>query len=126
MAFFLFGRGVFALLNLDSEQLALIIPFVDRRADIQAFVALQTNQWASEQCGKGLGDLGLSHAGLALHQQRPLQFGEQQQGGRQIGLGHVTRLLETGLELGDGGHNTSGRSGDRRRPFPAQKRLWNL
>ncbi len=79
--------GAFA--RLDGEQLALIVPLVERGVLVEALVALQADQLGLVHGGERLGDLGLADAGLALEQQRPLEILHQPQRGRDVAVGDV-------------------------------------
>ena len=87
-----------ALARLDGEQLALVVPLVERGVLVETLVALQPDQLGRVDRGERLGDLGLADAGLALEQQRPLEEIHQPQRGRQIAVGDVADL---GKALGD-------------------------
>jgi hypothetical protein len=50
------------------EQLTGVVPFVDGLGNVDALVALQADQLAAGPAAENLGDLGLSHARLALEQ----------------------------------------------------------
>ena len=54
--------GARALARLDRQQLALIVPFVERRAGVEPFVALHADELAAVHRGERLGDLGLADA----------------------------------------------------------------
>ena len=58
--------------RLDGEQLALIVPFVQRGVLVEALVALQADELRAVHGGERLRDLGLADARLALEQQRAL------------------------------------------------------
>ena len=62
-----------AFARLDGEELALVVPLVERGVLIETFVALQADQLGAMHCGKRLGHFGLADARFALEQQRPLQ-----------------------------------------------------
>ena len=62
----LVGARRLVLARLDGEQLALVVPLVDRGIGVEAFVALQADQAGAEDGGQGLGGLGLADAGLAF------------------------------------------------------------
>ena len=78
-----------ALARLDGEQLALIVPLVERGVLVEALVALQADQLGAVHGGERLGDLGLADAGLAFEQQRPLEEFHQPQRGREVAVGDV-------------------------------------
>ena len=79
--------GAFA--RLDGEQLALIVPLVERGVLVEALVALQADQLGAVHRGERLGDLGLADAGLAFEQQRALEELHQPQRGRDVAVGDV-------------------------------------
>ena len=84
-----------ALARLDGEQLALIVPLVERGVLVEPFVALQADQLGAVHGGQRLGDFGLADAGLALQQQRPLEEIHQPQRGRDVAIGDVADGGET-------------------------------
>ena len=57
----------------DRQQLALVVPVVDRVVEVDALVALQADQPRARRRGERARDLGLADAGLALEQQRLLE-----------------------------------------------------
>ena len=58
-------------LHADLDHLRGVVPLVDRRRDVEAFIALQADQPAAERARQHLGDLGLADARLAFEEQRP-------------------------------------------------------
>ena len=61
---------------LDSASLILdhlprVVPLVDRRRDVEALVALQTDEAPAERARQHLRDLGLADARLAFEEERP-------------------------------------------------------
>src|SRR5208282_1242969 len=78
-----------AFAGLDGEQLALIVPLVERGVLVEALIALQTDELGAVHRGERLAHLGLADAGLALEQQRPLEEFHEPQGGRDIAVGDV-------------------------------------
>ena len=62
----------------DGDHLRGEVPFIDGGGGIQAFIALQADQAATEGGGDGLGDLGLAGAGLAFQKEGPAQFQRQE------------------------------------------------
>src|SRR5262249_54822740 len=90
--------GVLALAHLDGEQLALIVPFVQRGVLVEALVALQPDQFGAVYRRQRLADLGLADAGLALQQQRPLEEIHQPQRHGKIA---VSDIADPGESLGD-------------------------
>ena len=87
-----------ALARLDGEQLALIVPLVERGVLVEPLVALQADQLGAVHGGERLGDLGLADAGLAFEQQRPLEELHQPQRGRDVAVGDVA---DRGEAVGD-------------------------
>ena len=92
----------------DLDHLAGIVPFVDRRGDVEPFVALQPNQPALQSGRQHLGDLGLADPGLAFEKQRPAQMQRQMHRRREAAVGDVIgaaeqrqRVVDRGRE---GGH----------------------
>ena len=85
------GIGVFAdpLAGFDREQLALIVPLVERGVLIEAFVALQADQFGAVHGGERLADFGLADAGFAFEQQRPLEEFHQPQRGGDVAVGDI-------------------------------------
>jgi hypothetical protein len=71
----------------DLDHLPRVVPFVDRRSDVQPLVALQADQRAAERRGQHLGDFGLADAGFALEEQRTAhaQREEHRRGERALG-----------------------------------------
>ena len=54
------------LVGLQSQQLLLVVPLVERAGLVEPFVALQADQFGVQKFGEDLGDLGLAGAGGAL------------------------------------------------------------
>ena len=66
------GVGLVAAMRLDRQQLALVIPFIQRRRLIEPLIALQPDQFGAVHAGQRFCDLGLADARLAFQQQRTL------------------------------------------------------
>ena len=95
----------------DLDHLPGVIPFIDRRRDIEAFVALQANQRSLQRRGQHLGNLGLAHARLALAEQRTAQLEGEIEDGGEAAIGDVVAALQkfdSGIDGGrrGGGHAT--------------------
>ena len=73
----------------DRDHLCGVIPLIDRRRDVEAFVALQPDQPAAERRRQHLGDLGLADAGLAFEKQRPPHLERQKQHRRQRAVADI-------------------------------------
>ena len=90
----------------DRHHLRGIVPFVDRRRDVEALVALQADQPAAERGGENLGDFRLADARLALEKQRPAQSQAQEDDGRQRALrdigGAASSASVSSIEAGGG------------------------
>ena len=64
------GRRALRLGEPDREQLARVVPLVERLRRVDPLVALQADQGCVEHEGERFGGLGLADARLALEQQR--------------------------------------------------------
>ena len=73
----------------DMDHLLRVVPFVCGRRQIQPLVALQPNQRSSQPCGQRLRDLGLTHPGLALKQQRAPQLQRQKERRAEPDISHI-------------------------------------
>jgi hypothetical protein len=89
----------------DGEQLAPVVPVVDRVVEVDPLVALQPDQASAGGARQRPRDLGLAHARLALQQQRLLELGGEVDGRRQAPVGEVA--------LAGQGPRDVGRSGER-------------
>src|SRR5262245_38047586 len=92
--------GIFAsaFARLNGEELTLIVPLVECGVLIEAFVALQTDQFSTMHGSERLCDLGLADTGLTFEQQRPLQVLHEPQCGRDIA---VSNVAGSGQAVGD-------------------------
>ena len=88
-----------ALARLDGEELALVVPLVERGVLVEALVALEADQLGLVDRGERLRHLGLADARLAFEQQRALEELHQPQRGREIAVGDVADLAEPGGDL---------------------------
>ncbi len=84
-----------AFARLNRKQLALIVPLVERRVLIEAFVALQTDELGLMHSGERFRHLGLSDASFALKQQRPLEILHQPECSCDIAVGNVANRGQT-------------------------------
>ena len=96
----LLGHGAL-LRRPDVEQLARVVPLVDGVGDVEALVALQTDQPRAERSGERLRRLGLADPRLALEQQRLLEAQGEEQRRRQPPLGQVGGPAAGLLQLAD-------------------------
>ncbi len=97
-----------AFTRLDGEELALIVPLVERGVLVEALVALEPDQLGPVDFGERLGDLGLADARLAFDQQRPAEEIHQPQRGRKIAVGDIADLGEASGDVFAGqGHGRS-------------------
>ena len=107
-----FGRRTALLPEPDREELPRVVPFVKGGVRVESLVALEPDEFGTRGCGEDLGDLRLPAAGLALHEDRLLQFGGEEDRGREGALGDVVLPLHRG-EHGidgipdDGGHGAA-------------------
>ena len=83
LRFALFERGAPGLAQARAQHLARVVPLVQRRHRVEAFVALQPNQPRAQHLGEDLGALGLADAGRAFDQQRLLEREHDLQRGRE-------------------------------------------
>ncbi|ANK72489.1 hypothetical protein FA04_07550 [Ensifer adhaerens] len=86
----------------DFEHLRRIVPLVDRRGDVETFVALQPDQRPVERLGQNLGDLRLADAGFALKKKRALHPECKKQHRRQRRAGEIIMCLQQCHRLFDG------------------------
>ena len=66
-----------ALGGAQREELARVVPVVERLVDVDALVALQADEARAGRAGERLGDLRLAHARLALDEQRQAELGRR-------------------------------------------------
>src|SRR5262249_13661989 len=71
-----------------------IIPFVNRRGDVEPLVTLQPDQSALQRRCQYLGDLGLANPSLTLEKQRPVKVERQMDCGREAAIGDVIGAAE--------------------------------
>jgi hypothetical protein len=76
----------------ELQQLTGIIPLVERMADVQAFVTLQTDQIGVERRRRGGSERRLADAGFALQKQRPLETKRQKQRNRKASVGDIVLI----------------------------------
>ena len=92
-----------SLLHADLDHLGGIVPLIDRRGDVQAFVALQADQPATERTRQHLGDLGLADTRLPLEEKRAAHLEAEIEHRRQrafcniVGAGKKLHRLVDGL-----------------------------
>ena len=82
----------------DAEQLARIVPLVQRLGRVDPVVALQADQRRVEHRGQRLAGLGLADPGLALEQQRLGQPQAEEHRGREP---LVDEVVDGGEPLGE-------------------------
>ena len=78
----------------DAEQLARVVPLVQRLGGVDPVVALQPDQRRVEDRRERLARLGLADAGLALQQQRLRKAEAEEHRGRQALVHEVVHLRE--------------------------------
>ena len=100
--------AAFAFRCAHVQELGRVVPFVQGLALLQAVVALQADQAAFQHLGKRLGQRRLSHAGLALQQQRALQLERQEHGRGQPPVGKIAHALQGRHQGVDGGQRRRG------------------
>ena len=95
--------GAFGFGDANGDHLRGVIPFVDRRGDVEAFVALQPDQPAAERGREHLGDLGLADAGLAFEENRPAHLEREVEHGAERAVGEIIGLgeeIDRGVDRG--------------------------
>ena len=85
----------------DGEQLARVVPLVQRLGGGDALVALQPDQRGVDRRGQGLGGLGLAHPWLALEQDRLPHPDGQEESGPELVAGQVADRLQGGVQVAD-------------------------
>ena len=96
----------------DREQLARVVPLVQRLARVDALVALQPQQRRLQHARQRLGGLGLADAGLALEQDRLRQPDREEQRGGEPAVGEVVDRVEPLQQVVDvGDEQARGRVG---------------
>ncbi len=89
----------------EVQELARVVPLVDRLGDVEALIALESHELAAGPASKHLRDLGLAYARLTLEQQRPVQRLGEEDGGREAFVGQVLVRRERIANIVDGlGH----------------------
>jgi hypothetical protein len=83
-----------ALGGAQREQLARVVPVVERLMDVDALVALQADEPRAGGGGERLGDLGLADARLALDQQGLAELAGEVDGCGLRAVGEVALLRE--------------------------------
>jgi hypothetical protein len=81
------------------QQLARIVPVVQRVVDVDALVALQPDERRAGRRGECLGELGLPDAGLAFEQQRAAQLQSEVDDGPKTLVDEVALLCERAEQL---------------------------
>jgi hypothetical protein len=81
------------------EQLARVVPLVERLRGVDAFVALEPDQLRVEQPGERLAYFRLADPGLTLQEQGPLQLECEEDRRGEARVGEVRLRLERALDL---------------------------
>ena len=84
------------------EELARVVPLVERLRGVDALVALEPDQVGVEDARERLADLRLADAGLALEEQRAAHGRGQEDGRREPAVEQVRLGPEGLLDFGDG------------------------
>jgi hypothetical protein len=91
------------LRGLHAQELARVVPLVERGLDVDPLVALQADQLRAEDAGEDLGDLGLAHSRVALDEERLAHLHREVECHGDGGVGDVAAALhrlEDGADLG--------------------------
>ncbi len=83
------------------EDLARVVPLVDRMRDVEALITLQPDQRRPERGGEDLGQLRLADPGFAFEEERPLQSQREVHRNREGALGHVVLTAKRLLQVFD-------------------------
>ncbi len=84
----------------ELEQLAGIVPLVQRVADLEPFIALEANEIAVKNSRDRRCERGFADARLAFDEQRTLQAEREEERGREALVGDVRVLEQTRLQVG--------------------------
>jgi hypothetical protein len=87
------------------QQLARVVPVVQRVVEVDSLVALEADEPRTRGAGERLGNLCLADARLALEQQRLLQGGGQVDRSREARVGEIP-LARQGLSYSYGAVET--------------------
>src|SRR5450759_957327 len=98
----------------DVEQLARIVPLIDRVRQVDALVALEADEAGTQHVGHDLGRLGLADTGLAFDEQRFLELQRKEDRGRKASVTDVATLAQARLDVFDRGGYGSHRRKDYR------------
>jgi hypothetical protein len=82
----------------DVQELARVVPLVNRVGDVEPLVALEADQPRGQCARERLRRLGLADSRLALEQQRLLEPQREIERGREPAVREVVGLAERGLE----------------------------
>ena len=93
------ARCVLRLERPHRDELARVVPFVQRLARVDTLVALEPDQPSGQGCGQGFGYLRLPHTGLALQQQRLVQRQRQVDGHAQAVVRQVGLVAQSLLDV---------------------------
>ena len=87
------GRS-FSFGNTDRDHLRGVVPLVQGRSNVEAFVALEADQSAIQRSGENVGDLGFADTRLTLEEQRTGHTQRKKYNGRERAIGYVVVLAE--------------------------------
>ena len=109
----------------DAEELARIVPLVQRLGRVDPLVALEAHQRGLQDEREGLGGLGLADTRLALEQERLRQAQAQEHRGRQALVDEVVDVREASGERLDVGYERADLVGGvARGPAGAHGSVW--
>ena len=83
------------------EELARVVPLVERLRGVDPLVALEPDQVGLEDAGERLPDLGLADPRLPFEEQRPAHRDGQEDRGREAPVGQVVLPTEGPFDVGD-------------------------
>ncbi len=88
--------------NTQLEQLTGVVPLVQRMADIEPFVALQSNQVGAERRGRGSSQCRLADTGFAFEKQGAAQAECKEDRNGEAAIRDVVLAGELLLDVGNG------------------------
>src|SRR2546423_2309536 len=118
----------FALRETDLKYLPRIVPVVYGRRDVEALVALETDELSAERGGEGFCDLRLADAGLTLDEEGLTPTQREKERDRERAVCDVALVLERGSYILDRRHGRRAHQsrcyerGNERAPAPSRRR----
>ena len=83
------------LIGLETQELLLIVPLVERARFVESLVALQTDKFGAEHLGQHLRHFGLARAGRPFDEQRLVEREREKDRGLDALVGDIARAPQT-------------------------------